>query len=192
MNYTRFIPVLFGAMFALTPLASCSDDKNGSEPNPPETPETPVTPPAVSFSPLEPLMAFGEDVPYIKTNEKRNLRRDTTKVSYGYQTIRTLIYDGGENDIAFYYYYHFKHAELYQTEMLCPVNPEVTHLIDSIFDAQYKYWRWNDVYACDTYLAPDSSLMIRKEIWTDESIGMDLYRVVYDPTSAADIKKYYE
>ncbi len=188
MNYTRFIPVAVGALLALAPFASCSDNNDGPTPPPPTPPE----PEVIGHSPLEPFVDFGKDVPYIRSMEKRELHRDTTKVLYGWQTIRTLIYRGGEEDIAFYYYYHFKQAELYSSEMLCPYNPETTAIIDSIFNAQYKYWRWSDVNTCDMYLTPDSMMSIRKEIWTDESIGMDLYRVVYEAISPEDVKKYYE
>lgn len=187
MNYTRFIPVTIGAFLALAPFVSCSDN-DGPEPTPPPAPPRQE----VSHSPLEPFVDFGKDVPYIRSVEKRELYRDTTKVLYGWQAIRTLIYLGGEEDIAFYYYYHFKQAELYSSEMLCPVNPETTAIVDSIFNAQYKYWRWSDVNTCDMYLTPDSMMSIRKEIWTDEGVGMDLYRMVYEPISPDEIKKYYE
>ena len=187
MNYTRFIPVTIGAFLALAPFVSCSDN-DGPEPTPPPAPPRQE----VSHSPLEPFVDFGKEVPYIRSVEKRELYRDTTKVLYGWQAIRTLIYLGGEEDIAFYYYYHFKQAELYSSEMLCPVNPETTAIVDSIFNAQYKYWRWSDVNTCDMYLTPDSMMSIRKEIWTDVGAGMDLYRMVYEPISPDEIKKYYE
>ena len=190
MNYTRFIPIALGALLAIAPFTSCSDKND--DPTPPAEPPAPEEPAAIGHSPLEPFVDFGKDVPAIRAMEKRQLHRDTTKVLYGWQTVRTLIYLGGEEDIAFYYYYHFKQAELYSSEMLCPVNPETTAIIDSIFNAQYRYWRWSDVNTCDMYLTPDSMMSIRKELWTDDSIGMDLYRVVYDPITPEEIKKYYE
>lgn len=192
MKPNKLLLLAASAMLLFAGMMSCSDDKKDDPiPPGPGEPTQPTTPAEKVFSPLEPLMVFGQDVPYIKAHETRNLRRDTTKVLYEYQAIRTLIYDGKDEDIAFYYYYHFLKAELYMTEMLCPKVPEVTEILDSIFKAEYKYWRWSDVNTCDMYLTPDSTISVRKEIWTDESLGMDLYRIVYQPTSPEEIKKYY-
>ncbi len=188
MKVARLLPWALGLLIASAPFVSCSDDNN----NGPDDPVIPDQPTEPVFSELEPFMKWGVGVPEIKKLETRNLRTDTTVVRYGYQTIRTLIYDGREHDIAFYYYYNFLHAELYETQMLCPKVPEVTEKLDSIFNAEYKYWRWDDVNTCDVYLTPDTSMMVRKEIWTGEDLPMDLYRVVYLPTSPEEIKKYYE
>lgn len=188
MKVVKLLPWVLGLFLVSAPLAGCSDDNNDT----PDKPVDPVQPAEPSVSELEPFLKWGADVPTIKSLETRNLRTDTTVVRYGYQTIRTLIYDGRDNDIAFYYYYNFLHAELYQAQMLCPMVDEVTELVDSIFNAEYKYWRWDDVNTCDVYLRPDSSMMIRKEIWTGDDLPMDLYRIVYMPTSPEEIKKYYE
>lgn len=195
-SVTHYAIALF---IGLGALSACSSDKE-EEPTPAPTPQEEqkektdppaVTPPVITHSELEPFVNFGADVPTIKAMEQRHLRRDTTKVLYNWQTIRTLIYDGGDKDIAFYYYYHFKQAELYQSEMLCPDVPEVKHLVDSIFSAQYKYWRWSNAASADMYLTPDSSMVIQKEYWTDESSDLDLIRVLYSPISPEEIKEYY-
>ena len=189
MKKLKDLPMLMAALL-LMPFVSCKDDDDEPSVEPPVEPDKPVV--EIKHSPLEPFVDWGADVPWVKANESRTLRRDTTVVLYGKTAVRTLIYDGRDEDLAYFYYYHFQKAELYQSEMLCPVNPETQEALNKIFREQYKFWRHSDVYNEDIYLTPDSSVSVRNEIWEDQSSGAEYFRVVYDKMSPEEIKKYYE
>lgn len=200
LKLSKICAVAAALMLVSTPFVSCSDDDDPDpnkgqqeEPKPddpePEQPEVPIE----KFAPeaYEPIINFGEEVAWFKKNETREFYRDTTVNLLGLKTVRTLMYWGGDNDIAYFYYYHFEKAEMNQAEMLAPYDNETNAIIKIMLD-RYQYWRFDNSAKCDTYLSPDSLIRLRHEIWEDQTSGAQYNRFIYDPITPDEIHRFWE